>query len=330
MATISVIIPVYNIENYLNQCLNSIIGQTYTDIEIIIVDDGSTDSSPDICDEYAKSDSRIRVIHKKNGGVVSARKAGAKVAASDYVVCVDGDDWIEKEYCEKFALVIEKYVPDMICCGRITQSKNKTSYKEKVKENCGYYTRENMEKAIFPHLIEFSNCITSKAFKRDLYLDIQMSLDDRIKMAEDACVVVPCAYKSESIYIMEDCLYNYRYNSSSMTNSKSVYSLEEPKLIAGHFMKHIDFEDESLKGQLYRSTAHRLFNRCISRFYQHKPYREVCKELAVSLDDDFYRKCINECSIPITVSYKEWLASWALKKRCYPAMKIYSMVRRII
>ena len=91
---ISVLVPVYNIERYIGLCLESIICQTYINLEVIVVDDGSTDRSGEICDLYAKKDSRIRVIHKQNGGLVSARKTAMKLAAGDYIGYVDGDDWI--------------------------------------------------------------------------------------------------------------------------------------------------------------------------------------------------------------------------------------------
>ena len=95
MNMLTLIIPIYNIEQYLSQCLDSIINQTYTSIQIILVDDGTTDSSGRICDEYADKDSRIIDIHKENGGLVSARKAGLREATGEYVVYGDGDDWIE-------------------------------------------------------------------------------------------------------------------------------------------------------------------------------------------------------------------------------------------
>ena len=95
MCRISIVIPVFNVENYIGDCLKSVINQTFTDIEIICVDDGSTDNSGNICDAYAKMDARIIVIHKKNGGLVSARKAGVKIARGEYIGYVDGDDWID-------------------------------------------------------------------------------------------------------------------------------------------------------------------------------------------------------------------------------------------
>jgi glycosyltransferase involved in cell wall biosynthesis len=105
MPLISVIIPIYNIKEYLSKSIDSIINQTYKNIEIILVDDGSTDGSSKICDEYAEMDSRIRVIHKENGGVTSARKAGLLKATGTYVTYVDGDDWMERN---AYSVMVEK------------------------------------------------------------------------------------------------------------------------------------------------------------------------------------------------------------------------------
>lgn len=95
---ISIIVPVYNVENYLERCVRSIEAQTYKDIEIILVDDGSNDLCPSLCDDFARQDSRVSVIHKENGGLVSARKAGFAAATGSYIMSVDSDDWIEKKY----------------------------------------------------------------------------------------------------------------------------------------------------------------------------------------------------------------------------------------
>lgn len=98
---ISVIVPIYNVAVYLEQCMESILRQTYTELEIILVDDGSTDGCYQICEEYKKKDSRVVVLHKENGGLVSARKAGIQAATGNYIAWVDGDDWIEPDMYER-------------------------------------------------------------------------------------------------------------------------------------------------------------------------------------------------------------------------------------
>ena len=107
---ISVIVPIYNVEAYLPQCIESILHQTYTDLEIILIDDGSKDGCAGICEEYRQRDSRIVVIHKENGGLVSARKAGLKAAAGAYIAYVDGDDWIEPNMYECMYHIMIKYI----------------------------------------------------------------------------------------------------------------------------------------------------------------------------------------------------------------------------
>ena len=122
---ISVIVPIYNVEKYINRCIDSIIEQTYTNLEIILVDDGSTDNSGSICDEYAKKDNRIKVIHKENGGVSSARNVGLDTAIGQYITFVDSDDYIEKKYCEILLKTLKKQKADCVACGYNRIYKNK-------------------------------------------------------------------------------------------------------------------------------------------------------------------------------------------------------------
>lgn len=113
---LSVVVPVYNVENYLRQCIDSILNQTLQDIEVILVDDGSTDRSAAICDEYAGADSRVKVFHQKNTGLVGARKKGVELSRSTYITFVDSDDFIEKEsYSRAFNSMKEG--TDVICFG---------------------------------------------------------------------------------------------------------------------------------------------------------------------------------------------------------------------
>lgn len=116
MFKISVIVPVYNVETYLRECIDSIINQTYKNLEIILVDDGSTDSSPAICDQYAQKDRRILVIHKGNGGASDARNAGLDVATGDYIGFIDSDDYIEADMYEVLLNNAIKYKADISCC----------------------------------------------------------------------------------------------------------------------------------------------------------------------------------------------------------------------
>lgn len=120
---ISVIVPVYNAENYLERCLNSIVNQTYSNLEIILVDDGSRDRGPQICDSYAAGDKRIRVIHKQNGGLMSAWMAGVNVSAGDYLSFIDSDDWVETNMMEEM-LKEAAGIPGEVICGNFVIEKD--------------------------------------------------------------------------------------------------------------------------------------------------------------------------------------------------------------
>ena len=127
---ISVIVPVYNVEQYLDRCINSIVKQTYSNLEIILIDDGSPDKCPQMCDEWAKSDSRIKVIHKKNGGLSSARNVGLDLATGEYIAFVDSDDYIDKQMLELMFNAAENNSVSVVCCGRIrvTASSNEEMF----------------------------------------------------------------------------------------------------------------------------------------------------------------------------------------------------------
>lgn len=223
---ISIIVPIYKVEKYINQCVDSIISQTYEDIEIILVDDGSPDNCPAICDKYAKSDNRIRVIHKHNGGLISARKAGLKASTGKYVCFVDGDDWIELDMYKNIADSIENTEADCIITQFFFDYPNKP-VKSEYKLNKKYYIRSEIEKEIFPTMLFdnqyyrfgiFPNC-WSKVFKRELLEKHLPDTDERIRMGEDIAFTYPCLMECQSIAFVDKALYHYRINPESMTKA---------------------------------------------------------------------------------------------------------------
>lgn len=217
---ISVIVPIYGIEKYLGICIESIIKQTYKNLEIILVDDGSNDRCPELCDLYAKKDSRIKVIHKNNGGLVSARKAGIKIASGDYATYVDGDDWIEPGYYEW--LVKEIGNADLVVAGHSRTLFNKTVHLTNNIEN-GIYEFEKLE-WLYKNMISYGNFykpgittyVWNKLFKKDLLLKYQLLVDDNISIGEDAAVVYPLLLECEKVVVTDNCDYHYRQREDSM------------------------------------------------------------------------------------------------------------------
>ena len=224
---ISVIVPVYDTSKYLHKCLDSIICQSYSDLEIIVVDDGSNDGSENICDEYACRDTRIKVIHKENGGLVSARKAGIAAATADLIGFVDSDDWIEPDMYEKLYEALTKSDADISMCGRFEEYTNRSrNVYHGIDE--GVYKGDDLINKVFPRMIMnglffewgIFPSYWDKLFKRDAIEKYLLSVDDRIIMGEDAAGVFPCLLNVHAICVIHECLYHYRQSQFSMVRRK--------------------------------------------------------------------------------------------------------------
>lgn len=325
----SVIVPIYNVDKYLEKCLHSIQQQKFTDFECILVDDGSSDKSPYICDRYAEDDSRFIVLHKKNGGLVSARQAGANMSRGNYVVCVDGDDWIDNNYLFRFATIIEQQHPDVVCCGSYKYFSHENNKKAFVNIKKGFYDRKQIEKNIFPFLVHdlfgnyFSPSVWAKAFKRELYVPHQMLLDTKIAIGEDIACTYSCIFYANSIYCTDDCLYFYRQNDQSMTHKK-VFDIEGPKLVGKHLEEAQYDLPFDFNNQIDRLVVHLLFNCMVTQFYKPDTYGEICKMLNHVLDDEYYSAAIKNCYFSRKY-IKGNMALFAMKHRLYYLLKLYSV-----
>lgn len=162
----SIIVPVYNVEKYLDQCLESILRQTFKDFECIIIDDGSPDNSNIIIDKYVKLDQRFKVIHQKNMGISAARNAGLDIAKGDYIVFVDSDDYIADDYLEKFALKIADTDADMVICGLIEVYKDYEKSKVFAVESTEVI-KQNILADVWP------SYAWNKCYKKDLFANIR-------------------------------------------------------------------------------------------------------------------------------------------------------------
>ncbi len=221
---ISIIIPIYNVAPYLEKCIQSVLNQTYKNLQIILVDDGSIDDSPAICRRYQKQDSRITVIHKANAGLVSARKAGMQAAFGEYIGYVDGDDWIEPDMYKHLFETMQNTGADMIetACFREAEG---VSQKSANKIPAGIYTASEL----IPDMLcnnDFNECrllpyLWSKLFKRELLQDIQMNTDNQIQLGEDAAVTYLYVLKCSRIVISDYAGYHYIQRKDSMTSQKT-------------------------------------------------------------------------------------------------------------
>ena len=224
---VSVVVPIFKVQAYLTTCIESIINQSYQHIEVILVDDGSPDACPTICDEYARKDERIRVIHKENGGLVSGRKAGLLASHGDYVSYVDGDDWIESDFVE--TLVMQAISTDSeVTIAGFSKDLGDSSSRYFNLIPSGYYDRERIENEVLSKLIfcEEYDCpgvfsyVWNKLFRRKDLIPFQMSVPNTVFLGEDAACVYPLIAKANSISVINNCSYHYQQRPDSMLKTK--------------------------------------------------------------------------------------------------------------
>ena len=150
---ITIIIPVYKVEKYIHQCIDSVIDQSYKNLEIILVDDGSPDKCPEICDDYAKKDKRIKVIHQENQGLSSARNTGIKASTGDYINFIDSDDWIEREAFQIALDTRNRWDADLVMWPYIREYENRSLKKEILPQNLIVYEEEDLKKKLHRRIL---------------------------------------------------------------------------------------------------------------------------------------------------------------------------------
>ncbi len=214
---VSVIVPVYKVEKYLEKCIESILAQTYKDFELILVDDGSPDNSGAICDEYAKKDSRIKVIHKENGGASSARNTGIEVAQGEFINFIDSDDIIPVDSLAKLINLQKKNNADLVCCGYELQHLNnkieKFVFFDKFVNFCAM---DNDDCNIFLSPLFHGPCF--KLFRNNILKENSVVFDETVFYGEDTIFVYEYLSKCNSVQCGNEVVYNYLKNDQSTTN----------------------------------------------------------------------------------------------------------------
>lgn len=223
---ISVIVPVYQAENYLKRCVESLTGQTYENMEILLVDDGSFDRGPLMCDAYAASDERIQVLHKENGGLMSAWQAGVRASRGEYLCFVDSDDWVETDMLSSMSALLTGNRSEIVCCNFVINRAGRTG--ERVTEHRhglapGVYDGRSLEEIKERLLgnenrtVSMSRCM--KLFSRRLIEDNIKYCDRRITMGEDVNITLPALLDCRRLVVMEDAMYyHYFHNEASMAH----------------------------------------------------------------------------------------------------------------
>lgn len=279
----SVIVPIYKVENYLEKCVDSILSQTFTDFELILVDDGSPDRSPDICDAYVVQDKRVRVIHKKNGGLVAARNTGLLAATGEYICYIDGDDWVDSRLLETVhTRGIEKHDPDMVVFGFSKVFHDHIEgFMDALEE--GVYSKERLTERVYPYMMydnrrPFCSGLIfpvawNKIYRREFLLN-HYCTEEKIRMGEDNAFVYECVWHSQKIYICNETLYFYnQLNSGSMVHSYDSDRFENNQHLTSYIESRLGGIDPVLDEQINAFKAYWLIMAVFHEVKSGRPFR---------------------------------------------------------
>lgn len=272
---ISIIVPIYNVEEYLDRCLQSLIHQSYTTTEIILIDDESPDKCPAMCDNYAKVDKRIRVIHKKNGGLSDARNAGLDIASGDFVIFVDSDDYIEKDLCKTLVSNIQDNCD--IYAYRFRRFYNDTTGDPFIGNGSVsyFYGDEIFDMYIKREL--FTHMVCDKMFRLSLFKDVRFT---KGRLAEDLALCYQLFGKAKGAAFIDKTFYNY------YIRENSIMGLGTVKLCLDTYKGECEAYEYGSKRfpQYSKSNDVRFLNQSM------KTYLKLLKRYGESTDDDEVKK----------------------------------------
>lgn len=273
---ISIIVPIYKVEKYLKKCIESILKQTYKNIEIILVDDGSPDNCGKICDDYKQMDKRIKVIHKNNGGLSEARNYGIREARGDYLLFVDSDDFIAENICEILINNINKYSADMVICNFYYVFENKKAIKNEMssKKDVQVLEKENIIREYFLNYSVDLNVAWNKLYKKDIFKGMNAILFPVGKLHEDTYIMYKIYYNLNRLVRINKPLYYYRQRNDSIISS---FSIKNVKDIIGYIKDYYIFSknvDEDLK-QMIQIECIKQYIGCIRRSMKANIFNDV-------------------------------------------------------
>lgn len=259
MPFLSIIVPIYNAEKYLEECLDSIINQTFQDFELILVNDGSTDSSKEICERYVNDNTNVHLINKENGGLVSARKAGLALVQGEYIGWVDADDSVMPQMYDEMCKKAIRTQVDIVICDIWSWEGDKLTPLKQAIEKGGFYNKEDLKKNFYPYMLysgkfytfgilpaQFNKIVRAPIIKKNLNL-----VDNKISIGEDGACTYFCMLDAESIYYLKGkFLYKYRTNLGSMCHVWKKEKVISASIMLNFFYKRL--KEYSLPEVMYQ------------------------------------------------------------------------------
>lgn len=324
MPKISIIVPVYNGAEFLRPCVDSILAQSFGDLEIILVDDGSTDESPEICDWYASQDKRVICIHQENVGAAAARNSGLKVATGKYIAFVDSDDWIDRDMYETMVSAAEERSCDLVICDCVKESETGSqTYTHELPG--GSYDREEMMSQYFPQLLmpdsmEYPVTISNwlLLIRREIIEENRLSFPEGMRFSEDLLFGSEVGYYAQSMtYLKGYTPYHYRQNPASVTHTafkdKWPLLLELYRRIRKSFQKKTDYD---FTPQIQRCMLFFVYMAMNQRLAAKLPLKQFFQEVSAVLDYPEVQEALAQIKIGhLNISWKLKITSLIYQKK---------------
>lgn len=324
---ISIVIPVYNGGKFLPVCLDSILSQSYKDFEMILVDDGSTDGSGEVCDFYKKKDNRVNVIHQINRGQVFAQRAGCRVAQGEYILCIDADDYIEDGFLDKVAQDMEKSKADIISWGYKSVD-IQGGFIQKAYNNSAAGMYINSELYQLKHKILYDNerrgfnngalifSPWTKLVKRDMFCNCLEHCSTQVVQGEDVLMLVLMIQKCHSLYLSDFNGYCYRENPSSIMHSTTLEDVKRQKILMHELIKYRKDKDDGIdySNQIYVFLLYRVLN-IIFNYMHGKGYRAF-KEVVDEVNKNGLLKYVKEIEME-RGNLKNKMTLWIIRKKIW-------------
>lgn len=302
---LSVIVPVYNTKKYLRKCLDSILAQTYSDYELILVDDGSTDGSSEICDEYAQNNEKVFVIHKENCGLLHTRKVGFNEAHGEYISYIDSDDYIAPEMYEYMMNKLKEHDADIAICNMAYDTNGKIDNFADFSFN-GFFDKDMLKEQVYPYMLHSNDpqksalppSLCNKIIRKEVLKKALADADNTISFGEDALCSFPCLLDANSVYFCGDkCFYMYRQVPNSLTRAYDEKLLDKFKLLIT--LLDNDFVSRGFDAQNQLHCYAVMFSiECVRNqlLFGKKTFAEKVKKIDDYLDSPIIKKAFGKVS----------------------------------
>ncbi|MBE5740947.1 MAG: glycosyltransferase [Clostridiales bacterium] len=312
MMKVSVIVPVYKVEKYLDKCVESVVNQTYKNLEIILVDDGSPDKCPQMCDEWAKKDERIKVVHKQNGGLSSARNAGIEIAKGEFLMFVDSDDTINPQMIEILIRIQSETSSDITMCSwkkvhDINNPKNKTYDVEKLV--CVVYENDEVFALLYNKKVPLIMAAWAKIYKRNLFTDVRYPEG---KIHEDEAVIHEILNNCKKLSFIDYPMYNNTQRRDSITAT----TFNVKRLVMLEIMKgRIDFMEKN-KPQFIDSAIHH-YVKILILYYHYVKWAKMSQSILNQIKAEIDQYCAQGYTSKITKMFYKFpiILDWVLRIR---------------